>query len=207
MRYLVFSVVLCILPGCASDYKLLKQISSVSVCHDVFQADGLSTAWYKAGVDVMGRYVSGLLLVKEMPDGSTRFVFTNEAGITYFDFSYDSTGRFIKNHVIRQMDKKPVITTLRKDFELWLGIPFRDKALTAWQQDDKIYNGVMQKKNTAFYVTNESCTTLHWLERGSERRRTVMLTLAGTSLASPDSVTFQHSNFDMRIDLRKLERE
>jgi hypothetical protein len=206
MRCSVFSVVLFLLMGCASDYKLLKQIPADAACRDVWKPGGLSTTWYKASVDVVGKYISGLLLVKEMPDRSTRFVFTNEAGITYFDFSFDSLGRFAANHVIRQLDKQAVITTLRKDFELWLGIPFRNATLSAWRDHDEVYYGVMQKKNTAFFVTDKNCANLNRLERGSERKRTVTLLLIGSS-AAPDSVNFRHHTFDMNIALRKLERE
>ena len=55
-----------------------------------------------------------------MPDSSLRIVFSNEMGFKFFDFAFLPDGSFKVFTIIKQMDKKAVITTLRKDFELVL---------------------------------------------------------------------------------------
>jgi len=77
-------------------------------------------ALYKTNVEVTGKHLSGLLLLKLMPDSSTRIVFSNEMGFKYFDFEFSAAGIFKVYYILPQMDKKPVLTTLRKDFEIVL---------------------------------------------------------------------------------------
>ncbi|MBK7307905.1 MAG: hypothetical protein IPI88_13305 [Chitinophagaceae bacterium] len=42
-----------------------------------------TVALYNTTVDVMGNHFSGLLLIKKMPDSSTRMVFSNEMGLGF----------------------------------------------------------------------------------------------------------------------------
>ena len=68
-------------------------------------------------VDVIGKYLSGLLLLKTMPDSSIRMVFSNEMGFKFFDFEFTPGGGFKVNYIIKKMDRRPVIKTLRQDFD------------------------------------------------------------------------------------------
>src|SRR5258706_1999072 len=83
-RFFLFA--LCLL-SCASSYHDLQPVQGNASClkkfRPVFHAD-----WYNASVDVIGKHLSGLLLFKMMPDSSTRVVFTNEVGVTFFDFEF-----------------------------------------------------------------------------------------------------------------------
>jgi hypothetical protein len=134
-------------------------------------------------------------------------VFTNEAGVTFFDFQFDAQGRFTVKHVIKQLDRKPVINTLKKDFELMLGFPFRDARLNAWQVDEQVYYGVPNKRETAYLVTDSGCASLQWLELGSKRKKKVGVSFWGSNLTAPDSVTIKHFTFAMNIALKKLNKE
>ena len=53
-----------------------------------------------------------------MPDSSTRIVFTNEMGFSFFDFGFPQDSGFMVYHIVPQMNKPALIKTLRKDFEL-----------------------------------------------------------------------------------------
>ena len=79
-----------------------------------------TVALYNTQVDVVGNHLSGLLLIKKMPDSSTRMVFSNEMGFKYFDFEFAADGNFKVYSIIKQMNRKAVLKTLRKDFELIL---------------------------------------------------------------------------------------
>src|SRR6188768_3523231 len=94
MRYLLFSFFAVLVVGCASDYSYLKIVSTDSTCADKIKPTYLSTAWYTAAVDVYDTHISGLLLIKNMPDSSIRVVFTNEAGVTFFDFGFLADDKF-----------------------------------------------------------------------------------------------------------------
>jgi hypothetical protein len=121
MRCLLFNsiIALCLL-GCASEYAHLQKTDNDANCPSKLLPLVIETSWYDASVDVVGKHISGLLLIKNMPDSSTRVVFTNEAGITFFDFSFSKEGQFSVVSVIKQFDRKVVIQTLEKILPLYL---------------------------------------------------------------------------------------
>ena len=119
MRCLLLSSCLLFFSGCSPLYKNFQKatgdINSIQKFKPVF-----SVALYKAEVNVIGNYLSGLLLIKKMPDSSTRMLFSNELGFKFFDFGFSKDSGFKVYYIIKQMDRKAVIKTLRKDFELVL---------------------------------------------------------------------------------------
>lgn len=167
---------------------------------------GIATSWYTASIDVVGKHLSGLLLIKEMPDSSRRVVFTNEAGITFLDFEFNAANQFRVKQVMKQLDYKAVVELLQKDFALMLGIPFTTPPYTAWSSGNEFFYGVTQKKETAYFITGLDCASLRRLELGSRRKRKVTVTFAGSDLRRPDALTIQHYTFNMVIALKKLER-
>jgi len=205
MRFLLCSIVLLAV-GCSSAYKGLTPSPVDKVCAERMRPKGIGTSWYTTSIDVVGKHLSGLLLVKEMPDSSRRVVFTNEAGITFLDFEFKASGAFQVKQVINQLDHKAVVELLRKDFALMLGIPFEGGSYTAWSTDTEIFYGVAQKKETAYFITDRECGSLRRLELGSKRKRKVSVTFVGADHRQPDGVTLQHYTFNMVIVLKKLER-
>jgi hypothetical protein len=204
MRYLLFSVSLC--GACASDYKGLQSVSTDNQCIESLKLPDFTTSWYDAGIEVAGKYIGGLLLIKDMPDSSARIVFTNEAGFKFFDFEFSENGQFRIHHIIRQLDKKPVIRLLRSDFELMLGTPFKEGGWQSWEKDGEKYTGVVQKKEKHYFITGKDCASLHRIESGSQRKRKVSLYYGGTDMRDPDSIRLQHHTFAMQIKLVKIIR-
>lgn len=205
MRFLLFSVVL-VFVACASDYKGLKLVSVDQECLSKIKPVALSTAWYDAGIDVVGKHISGLLLIKEMPDKSKRLVFTSEAGVTFFDFGFDLTGKFKVHYIIRQLDKKAVVRLLRDDFALLLGIPFDNPVWKSWEMGDEKYFGVSEKNENHYFITDKDCGSLQRLESASKRTKKLTISMAGDDAQKPDSITLQHHTFAMKINLKKLDR-
>ncbi|MBI3883246.1 MAG: hypothetical protein HY305_03280, partial [Sphingobacteriales bacterium] len=119
MRYLLLSSCLLVLFSCTTVYKNLQPATGNTSNLQKFKPD-FTVALYNTQVDVIGNHLSGLLLIKKMPDSITRIVFSNEMGFTFFDFEFSSTGNFKVHSIIKKMNKKAVIKTLRKDFELVL---------------------------------------------------------------------------------------
>jgi len=206
MKYLHYSIGLLLLVSCASGYKSRKPVPLDQACIEKIQPPGITTSWYTTYVDVVGRHISGLLLIKQMPDSSKRIVFTNEAGVTFLDFRFAANGTFEVKQVIKQLNKKPVILTFRKDFELMLGIPFRKGISQAWLQDGEVYYGASQKKETAYFITTPDCASLRRMELGSRRKKKVTVSLWGNDLSAPDSIQVKHYTFNMVIGLKKIER-
>lgn len=206
MRCLLFSVICGLLSGCISDYSHLQAAQPDAVCADRIAPLHIETAWYDASIDVMNNHISGLLLIKDMPDGSSRIVFTNEVGVTFFDFGFIG-GLFKVHSIISQLDKKPVIETLRKDFELIVGLPFQNGSYKRFEAGEEIYFGVAQKKETAYFITSKDCASLQRLEWGTARKRKVSVRMPGSGYPSPDRFELEHHTFNMKIKLTRIPKE
>ena len=204
MRCLLYSVSLVLL-GCSSEYSHLRGLREQEACSPNLLPWKVETSWYTASVDVVDKHISGLLLVKNMPDSSQRIVFTSEVGLTFFDFEFSDDGFKVRN-VVKQMDRRVVIETLRKDFELFLGIPFHHQAITPHSTDDELYFGVSKKNETAYFITSKDCAYLRRLEWGSARKRKVSILFPGSSFPSPDKVILKHFTFDMQIELTRIQK-
>ena len=207
MQYLRFSLPLLFSIGCASDYRHMQTVDPDPACVSRLAPVYTSTGWYHAGVDVMGRHISGLLLIKNMPDSSQRVVFTSEAGMTFFDLGFSKDGKFEVFNIIKQLDRTPVVRTLEKDFKLILGVPFKNASFKVSAKDDEVFYGVSQKNETAYFITTKDCASLRRLELGSDRKRKVIVQITGNGYPNPDQIKLLHSTFDMQINLTRFEKE
>src|SRR6186713_3460231 len=101
MRYLLFSSIL-FLAGCASKTQPSVTDKTAGKCLST-AAPALKNELYRAGVDVYGNHISGLMFFKTMPDSSTNVVFTTETGLTFFNFSWSKAGDFRVRYVIKKL--------------------------------------------------------------------------------------------------------
>jgi hypothetical protein len=206
MRYLLFSFPF-LFTSCASDYKYMQTVDGDPACISKLAPDQFQTSWYHASVDVVGNHISGLLLIKNMPDSSQRVVFTNEAGMTFFDFGFAKNGEFRVFNIIKQLDRKPVIQTLQKDFRLILGLPFQNASYHVQTRGDEVFYGVRRKNETSYFITTKDCASLRRLELGSARKRKVTVHITGSGYPRPDKIELLHNTFNMQIKLTRLEKE
>lgn len=205
MKYSLFSALLLLLLGaCTSHYKTLLPVEVDHVCLENIRPSGIPTSWFDASVDVAGRHISGLLLIKNMPDSSHRVVFTNEAGVTFLDFEYRGDGSFELKKIFSRLDKRVVINTLRKDFALLLGLYFKDD-IRSWEHDDRIYYGAKEGNEMFYFVTDRKCREIQRFEIGSRRKRMVSIKIKEEGLQRPEEIVIQHHTFNMVINLRKLD--
>ena len=198
--------VMALAVSCKSDYKLLEARPVDAACVDRLMPRGLETAWFTTSVDVLGNHISGLLFIKQQPGGLYRIVFTNEFGVTFFDFEFGPNGHFVVRDIIDKLDRKPVIITFRKDFQLLLGLSFQGD-VQGWHLGGENYYGVPQKKEVAYFITDAECASLQRLELGSKRKSKVTERLFGARSAAPDSVQILHHTFAMEIRLKKFVKE
>ena len=206
MRCLLLNSIVCVLlMGCASSYKDLKPVQADPACLAKFKPV-FKTTWYNASIDVVGKHLSGLLLFKTMPDSTIRVVFTNEVGITFFDFEFTPTGDFKVKQVIEQLDKDAVITLLRKDFELIMMKGAKGSSIKTLARGEQIFYAVRGKKETDYFITDKDCGSLLKIEKASKRKKKTEVILMGERAQAPDSVFLKHYTFNMQIGLKKILR-
>jgi len=204
MRYLYASISWLLL-SCAAAVPSLQPVKVESSCIKKFKPI-FASDWYNASIDVIGKHISGLILFKMMPDSTMRIVFTNESGIKFFDFEFKRNGTFNVQHVVKQLNRKLVLRTLRKDFELALMMKVGNKVPTAFQQDKELNFALIGKTETDYVITDMDCTKLLRLEQGSSEKRTSRVVLFGGNGVAPDSIFVNHLNFNMKIKMKHLDR-
>ena len=205
MRYLLLSSCLFFFAGCASSYKQLQKIEGDVSCLEKFRPH-FTTALYTAHVNIVGNHLSGLLVVKAMPDSSLRIVFTSEMGLSLFDFEFTGSGEFKVHHIIKRMDRKAVIKTLRQDFELILMRRISTKSATIYRNNDRIYYAFPQEKGSNYYITDPDCKELLGIEKASKRKPIVVAMMKNYVNGIPDTIGISHTTFQFTIGLKRIER-
>jgi len=79
-----------------------------------------------------GREFSGILLQRRMPDGSNRFVCTNEVGVVFFDLGLDSNGKASVYSSIDGMPRRALVGDLARDIRMVWRIGVDD---VAWARE------------------------------------------------------------------------
>ena len=165
----------------------------------------LGSALYKTNVDVVGKHLTGLVLIKSMPDSSERIVFSNEFGIKFFDFEFSRDSGFKVIYIIEQMNKKAVIKTLRKDFELVLMHNTSTSDAYLLKNGKSIYYAFPQESGVNYYITDSTCGHLVGMERSSKSKPVVEAIMENYKDGIPDTIGIEHKNFNFTIGLKRIE--
>lgn len=201
MRFLLLISIICF-ASCSSSYKHLTRSNGELSCIGQFRPK-IETVLYNTNVNVIGNHLSGLLIIKQMPDSSLRMVFSSETGFKFFDFEF-SQNNFKVHYIINKMDKKSVIKTLRKDFELVLMHRLNVTDGYILKSDSNYYYTFPDGKDHYYYVTDPGCSKLLWMERGSKRKKIVKAIAINYQGSIPDSIGITHSNFNFEIGLKRI---
>jgi hypothetical protein len=205
MRFLLYVSFLMVLCGCTRIYRNLAPATGTREDVEKFRP-AFKTTLYKAQVNVIGKYLSGLLIVKEMPDSTIRMLFSNEIGLKLFDFEFSLDGKFKVYYVIKEMDRGPVIRTLRKDFELVMIRPRNIDHLMVKEDSVHVYFIFPDRAGFYSYLTNRSRTRLLEMQRASKKKVVVQAFLYEGSTGRPDSIAIVHRNFNMNITLKRIKQ-
>jgi|SRR5450432_157386 len=186
-------------------YRHMQKIESEESCVLKLKPD-FSRVIYKTSVNVIGNHISGLLLIKYMQDSSTRIVFSNEMGFTFFDFGFETSNRFIVHQVIPQMNKKGLIKMLRKDFELLLFRNMDSTKAYSLAAGNLIYHAFPQSEGINYYITDLPCHQLIKMQIASDKKpRMEALIYNNAPDNPPDSILIRHLNFfHLTISLKKI---
>jgi hypothetical protein len=165
-----------------------------------------TVALYNTTVDVVGNHLSGLLLIKKMPDSSTRMVFSNEMGLGFFDFEFKPDGEFKVYSIMKKLNKRTVIKTLQHDFELVLMNNLDNSKATVKSNEGLTYFIFPQSKGYNYYITNQSGNELLRMERASNKKAIVEAVMKNYAGGIPDTIGISHKTFEFNIGLKRIER-
>ena len=204
--FLLLTSFLATMAACTTVFKGLTDAPGDVAAIEKFKPT-FTVALYKTEVNVIGNYLSGLLLIKKMPDSSTRILFSNEMGFKFFDFEFSKNGDFKVHYILKKMDRKAVVKTLRKDFELILMEHLSTE--NSYLKSDNIaqrYFIYPQSKGFNYYVTDSTGNTLISMNKASKSKVIVTAIAKDYKNGLPDTIGIEHHNFNFNIALKKLER-
>ena len=225
MRFLRLSsaLLLALVASCSAPYSHLQEVknsehsrNSAMRFKPVFQKE-----LYRCVVDghILFKkfHLSGLLFFKTFDDGSTRAVFQNEMGFTFFDFKWDKADSFSVVSIIPQLDKPALVKTLKKDFNLLLmknldkksELVFEDRRTTMipppmpqWLTGPVYYRFTLEK-GYAYYIAEDG--QLGEIEN-SGKSKIISINFTGKRPANdlPQAIFFKHHKAHFTIDLKKI---
>ena len=203
--YLILSSSLLFILSCSPAH---QQMQSAAADVNLLQKfkPAFTVALYNTTVDVVGNHLSGLLLIKKMPDSSTRMVFSNEMGFSFFDFEFAADGSFKVYSIIKKLNKKSVIKTLQHDFELILMNNLDNSKAVVKTNEGLTYFIFPQSKGFNYYITNQSGDELVRLERASNKKTIVEAVMKNYINGIPDTIGISHKTFEFNIGLKRIER-
>jgi hypothetical protein len=203
IRYLSFLSVAGFIISC-NQYSHMRRIQADGSCILKFKPD-FDHVVYKTSADVTGKHISGLILIKYMPDSSVRIVFSNETGLSFFDFGFMPDNGFVVYQIIPDMNNKALIKTLKKDFDLVLFRNLDNSQYYSLADSNLIYHAFPQTKGVNYYITDSSCGRLFKMQRSSAKRPVVEVVMGGIVTGfPPDSISIRHLNFNFTITLKKI---
>ncbi|MHA4843402.1 hypothetical protein ACX0G7_04505 [Flavitalea antarctica] len=207
MRFLLLSSFIFTISatGCSSAYKSLYPASGDASCIEKFKPR-FSSALYNTQVNVVGKHLSGLLLFKTMPDSSMRIVFSSEMGVKFFDFEFAPGGSFKVHQVMKQLDKKSVIKTLKSDFELILMQNLDPDKVVIKSDSVNTWYGFPGATETRYYITSRDCDSLVRIENAMKRKPKVQIVMLDYHNGVPDTIGITHRNFNFDIGLKYIQR-
>ncbi|MDO7875811.1 hypothetical protein Q5H93_13795 [Hymenobacter sp. ASUV-10] len=165
-----------------------------------------TNALYRTQVDIMGKPLSGLLLIKALPDGSTRVVFTNEIGVKFFDFSFGQQ-KFEVISCIDQLNKKAVINQLRQDIGAILMYQLDFTRGQVYQLQDELYYQFPGEKSTRlYYVTDAKQRVIKRIENTTDKKKKLVVELFNPIRNVADSIFLDHKLYKFSISLKKIKQ-
>lgn len=205
MRHLLFISNFLLLLGCSSPYKSLQHVEGDVFAIEKFKPN-FRTELYRTSVDIIGKHLSGLLLIKTMQDSSTRIVFTSEIGVKYFDFEFALDGKFSVNYIVEKMNRKTVLTTLRKDFQLILMLNLDFEKAYLLKDDQFIYYVFPKENDLRYYILKAETQKLERMESGTTSKIKVRAIMQNYLENVPDTISIDHYNYNFTIGLKRLIR-
>jgi hypothetical protein len=170
--------------------------------------DGLRPSFekvlYNTQVDITSHHLSGLLLMKKTNGDTTRVVFTNEMGISYFDFAFTRTD-FKVISCIRKLNKKIVLNQLKKIFGLVL-MQGDMGAYTLTKSDPLNFYCKNSGKERTCYITDKACSELKRVEVSSGDKPKITIYQGAVLNGAADSIFVNYQTFKFDIRLKQIDR-
>lgn len=205
IRFLLSSFLMFCLLSCGP--KITKDLTAVPITKtqitNPYFADDSQDYIYKAKLDIYGNYFGGILIIKKISEEKHRVVFTTEFGSKIFDFLYDGD-TFTKNFILPDLDKKIVVNTLKKDFEILIS----ENHIVEKQFMNSAYNVYKTSNNTGnnYYFVNTVLKESMMILNSPNKRTKIKFVLDDIVENIAQTIYIRHNNIKLSIALKYLKK-
>ncbi len=201
MKCLLYISLLLFLSGCKTASYSDFQTEAHDDCNASLRPP-FSKTFYTAHIDIEGRQLSGLLMIKTTSEDTTHLVFSNEMGVTYFYFVFKGN-YFRVVRCIKQLNRKVIINQLRKDFSL-IVLPVIPQPDSIFQTADGWKRTVHHSDEIITFTSIEKCSRLITVKVISANKPKLDIALYGNQPV-PDSLLISHKTYAFDIFLRRYD--
>ena len=157
-------------------------------------------------IDVLGKHLSGILIIKNIDNKTNRCVFLNEMGITFFDLSLEENQYHYEN-IMSSLNKKGVKISLAKNLGMILM--------------NGIYKSIISEENTNTETTlklklkrkgyveykiekqlNQIPTIINKNQKG--KKFISIYQFYNSTYTMPDSIFVDHHQVNFKISLKQI---
>lgn len=153
---------------------------------------------YKASIEVYGRHLGGIFIVKKMGDQHHRIVFTTEMGNKLFDFSFNKD-HFKVNYILDELNKKILINILKNDFKVLITEHLPTKE-TYMLNNETIKKAYIDNKIYYYFGNPE----VYKIIRTNQRKEKVRFLFTEINDNIVQQIDIIHLNIKLKIVLKSL---
>lgn len=157
---------------------------------------------FRASMDIRKEHLSGLMLVKQMPDSAFQIVFTNEIGMTFFSFILHRDA-FETVYCFGPMDKPALIRLFRTCFELMLSYHADEegRVLLCDESGTRLALGPRSGRYRAWSLSEADTLLVEGMTNFSDRTR---VSYSRFAAGIPQSVDIHNPFINLRIRLEMI---
>jgi len=202
MRFLQISLIAILsLSSCAlATTKGLEEveITATSIKNPYF-ADSAKDYVYKANFEVYGHEFSGILIIKKLATQHHKVVFATEFGTKMLDMELNNDN-FTINFIANDLNKKILINTLKKDFEILLQEEVSVSKSYQNEQFRILSNNDGGRSN--YYFIRKENNYLEKLINTSKTKEKVIFNFKSKDGKLAKEVLVEHKNIKLTIGLK-----
>ena len=154
---------------------------------------------YKAKINAFDKSFGGIFIVKKLESNHHRIAFTTEMGNTIFDFEFQ--GKIFKiNHILSEMDKKPLINVLKRDFFALI----KEKSFSTssyFKEDLRLSESELLRKKHYYLFDGGELRKIIRVGNGKEK---ITFLFSGINDNIANDIQIKHQNIKLEIHLKRI---
>ena len=156
---------------------------------------------YKCQMEVYGNDISGILIIKKIPEDKHRVVMTSDFGNKMIDFEI-SENDFKLNYVLPDLDKKMIINFLKTDFQELLKQKY--PVSESFENENSIILTSKANKKEYFLFLDKKNEMLTQIVYTKNKREKIDFTFEAKKPTFAEMITLEHKDFKIKIKLFQI---